>query len=388
MAAQLTQADFLALFERILPASYIDPIKRIGPGYELLQAWAAMWARVSQAIKFDEDGLFIQSASGPRLSAVVVQFSRPTSAAGAVTVQAGTIVTTAQGDRRFVTTQDAVFGALTLGPVLVPAVAVFSGATWNVTGQSVSARGEVLVGEIDTIQLPILNPPYGDTSCAVSQIVNAAGGACAFLDQLGADRGLPRNSGETDDQYRYRVRLLPDTVSPGAVARLAARIASSFGIPVTFIETWQIDYQTCWDGPAGSIGGYNASLFCFDDPRLSPPFRGRYLDESDHRGGFIVLLPILDTFSDVGMAYSDTAINTAAHNSPHGRRAHTAFDVPSLVNPTLILAGGFDGFDLPKQAVYKSLIDSLQQIKAGGVDASVGVVNDYPLDSLGNLILF
>lgn len=388
MANQLTQADLLALFERILPASYLDPIKRIGPGYELLQAWAKLWERVSAAIKFNEDGLFILSAGGPSLSSVTVQFSRSTAAAGAVTIKAGTIVTTSIGDRQFVLSQDVVFGALDVGPLTGPAVAVFAGAAWNVPGQRVTARGETLAGEIDTIVLPLLDPPHGDTSFVVAQILDATGGTCAFLDQLGVDRGLPRNAGEGNDQYRYRVRLLPDTISPGAIARTAQRLLGALGIPFTIIETWQVDYQTCWDGPPDAVGLYNPNLLAYDDPRPSPPFRGRWLDESDHRGAFIVVVPILDTFEDVGMAYDDTAMNPAAHASVHGRRAHTAYDVPSVVDASLILAGGYDGFDLPKQAVYKGLIDTFQQIKAGGVDASVEVDRDYPVDSLGNLILF
>lgn len=387
MATQLTQADLLALFARILPSSYLDAIKNVGPGYELLQAWAKLWERVSQAVKFNEDGMFILSATGAALSSVNVLFSRPTAAAGAVTVKAGTIVTTSQGDRQFVVMQDAVFGAPDLGPVTVPATAVFSGSAWNVPGQRTTARGETLVGEVDTILLPILDPAYGDATFVVAQVANASGGTCAFLDQLGDDRGLPRNAGEADDRYRYRMRLLPDTVSPGAIDRTAQLILGALGIAYTIIETWQVDYQTCWDGPVASVGDYDTNLFCYDDPRPSPPFRGRWLDESDHRGAFIVVVPLLDTFSDVGMAYDDTALTVAQHASAHGRRAHTAFDVPTSASTALILQGGYDGFDLPKQAVYKGLIDVFQQIKAGGVDASVEIDRDYPVDSLGNPIL-
>jgi hypothetical protein len=66
------------------------------------------------------------------------------------------------------------------------------------------------------------NPPFGDPSLRVQQDPAGTGGTPGTLEQLGIDRGLVRLVGETADQYRVRVRSLPDTISRGAIDRAVA----------------------------------------------------------------------------------------------------------------------------------------------------------------------
>src|SRR5512144_1017535 len=60
----LSQADFLALIDRLLPLSYLDPLKNVGPGYELYKATAKLFERASIAVGRLECEQFILSATG------------------------------------------------------------------------------------------------------------------------------------------------------------------------------------------------------------------------------------------------------------------------------------------------------------------------------------
>lgn len=460
-----TQQDLLDLFDRILPAGYLLPLKnQIGPGYELLQMYAKVFERVSLAIGRVECGMLILSsfaglkATGnveffrTNTSATLIQsvtssvtFSAPVSgtqtisglsgmtaasvgrylvvsgaanggnngtflitgfvSATSVTVAnslgvaegptanvawiegvgvillKGTIVSTSIGGRRFLTAADATLFPTDLA-VTAPVEAEAVGWEWNVPGKVVFPDGEEVPGEIDTIDLPIQDPPFSDPSIRVRQLVSTAGGQAAMLDQLGLDRGLTRRAGEPDRTYRARIRALPDTVSLDAIKRALTNLLLPITVAFSIIETFEFSYQTCWFefGDAATdpnevatipqVFGFDPNTFVWDDPRPLVPFRNRWLDENEHRGAFIAVIPELAAFADVGMAWDDTASTLAAHMTENGKRAHNAYDVPLSANPS-ILQGGYDGFDLSKAAVYKNIFDTLQAIKAGGIAAIV-----------------
>jgi len=370
-----SQNDLLGLFDRLLPPHYIAPLKSPGPGYELLQMTAQVGARLSEAVERFACAAFILSASGGSFATGTVQLFRQAAIPDGVTtvvVKAGTVVTSSLGGRSFITTADVTFAPSALGPFDVPVISVAMGYEYNETGTKTAADGASLPGEVDTIVTLVEDPAYGDPTILVTQGADITGGVDASLDQQGLDRGLGRFGSESDTAYAARIRTLPDTISPDAVDRAMELLFVPYNATFTFIETWDIGYQTCWDGPGGPIAGssYDSNLFCFDDPRPAIPFRNRWLNETDFRGGFIVVVPNLAAIQDVGMAYDDTATGPNSLQTPIGKRAVGAYDVPS----TLIaseLQGGYDGFDVVKQVVYKSVWTSLQNIKAAGVTAAV-----------------
>lgn len=371
----LTQADLLAVFDRILPPEYLEPLKSPGPGYELLQAFAAMLARTSVSVSRGSEAIFVLSSVGGAKATGEVELYRaaahPTGLA--VEVRAGTVVKASASGVRFLLLESATFGPADLGPFTVAVEAEAVGYRYNVTGERTLADGDTVPGEIDTIDVLVETPDFGDPTIQVRQVGDTTGGVDASLDQNGLDRGIRRVLTEGDDTFRGRVRSLPDTVSPDAFRRQLLYFAKALGIEVQFdfIETWQISYQTCYDAPSSAIPGsdYDPNLFCYDDPRSQYPFRNRWLGENDYRGGVIVVVPDFPAISDVGMAYDDTAANPADLQTILGSRAVGAYDVPS--GYALSLQGGYDGFDLGKQTVYKSLWDQLQAIKAAGVSVAI-----------------
>lgn len=371
----LTQQELLDLFDRLFTGNYIDGLKSPGPGYELYQGLAALGARLSLAVERLGCGAQILSSDGGGYATATVELSRATAHPDGITVvvKAGTVVKSSKAGRQFKTLSDVTFGPADLGPFQVDVQAVAKGYEWNELGHALAASGEDLPGEIDTVDKLVEVPDFGDTTIQVAQTAaQGTGGADAFLDEHGADRGITRIPGENDGEYKVRIRTMPDTISPDAVQRTLERMLLQYGASFAIIETWDVEYQTCWDAPTEVIGGSNfdPTCFVFDDPRPTLPFRNRWMDESESRGCFIVLVQALATITEYGVAFDDTAMTVHDHQSAIGARAPAAFDVPSSLGFGY-LQGAFDGFDLRRRAVYKSINDTLQAIKAAGVVAVV-----------------
>lgn len=449
------QGDFLDIFDRLFPLHWLDPIKDPGPGYEVLQAFAKVMARTSEAVCTFGGNAFITSAHGGSYAAGAISLVRDTptallsglhasitavaggkatvtglldvtsdmvgsyitladcdftpnegsflitdfissssvkvanSLASApdgnngnidwsigipVTVKAGTVVTSSRGGQDFWTTEDVTFYPGTLGPYAVGIVATAPGYEWNITGTVVAADGTSLPGDIDTIKTLVEDPPLGDLSIRVQHFASTSGGADAALDQLGRDRGIERRTGESDLAYRGRVSQLPDTISPGAVARTCKATFEKYGAAFDIIETWDVTYQTCYDGPANAIAGsnYDPTLCVYDDPRPASPFHNRWMDESEARGCFIVVVDPLPPISEHGMAYDDTAVEASDlyYAVTEGSRAVGAFDVPSDL-AFGYLQGAWDGYDVGASALLLGLWENLQGIKAAGVVAVI-----------------
>jgi len=459
----ISQDEFLVLMDRLLPSHYLDPLKTTGPGYELLQGDALMFARISSAVaRLGGDSQIATARAGASAYGTVWLYRASTPSSGTeiagqsgasasveagapvrqmrvtgltgmtsdsvgrylyltnasalpndglfpilnyvdaetvdvlnpagvipdsnngnlvwneqsltVIVKSGTIVGTSVGGRNFRTLHDITFFASDLGPIPVVIQAVAPGYEYNVQGQVIAADTEVLAGEIDTVVQLNEEPPLGDTTIQVKQLLPTTGGRDAALDALGQDRGILRLSGESDDKYRARVRVLPDTVSFDAINRAVDSLLRPTGATFDVIETYDGSYQTCWDAPPGGIVGssFNSNLFTYDDPDdARDPFRNRWLGESDYRGGIVVVVGNIQPLADTSMAWDDSAMSMTdlVSSASGGRRAACAFDVSNTFN--LGQVGGFDGSDLPRAAVYKGLHDTLQSIKAGGVSAAV-----------------
>jgi len=388
-AVSYSGSHFLDLLDRIFPSEYLSPLKAYSDsGYEMYQQASEIFARASLATERFECGNVIIFATGGAFATGEVEFYRPTAAAGAVDILAGTIVSDNSG-REFAVLQDVVFGALDVGPITAYVQAAARGYEWNLPGQSVTLSAITLPGAIDTIKMLLTSPVFADISFEVRQILATSGGVSPDLDGLGADRGIYREPGEPDPAYRLRIRTLADTVSPGAMLRLVASILNPLNVPWNFVETWDIAYQTCYDAPSPNVGTpsyllppyanirYDSNLFAYDDPRPSYPVRGVYLDELESRGAFIVNIqgtPLMDC----GMAYDDPGVYPYDFRDPAtGRqRGTSAYDLTSSMSAASVYPAVYDGYDVQFRALLTSLFQQLQKIKAGGVAALVEV--GYP----------
>lgn len=375
MAAQLTEDDLLAAIARAIPDTYLEPIRALGDGYEMVRGFAAVGERTSQAVRrFELDG-FITSAASAALAQVQVTFYRPDATAGAGTVLAGSLVRASSGGQVFRTTEDAVFGALTLS-MTVAAVAMGYGYEWNVRGAFVDPDGNTWPGEIDSVDLPLQSPRFFDATIVVRNDTPASGGRPASLDTHGDERGLPRRPGEADYNYQGRIRTLADTVSPAAVIRQLTAYFKPFGLWWRAVETWQHEWQECFDAPAEAATIYenfDANLFCYDDPRPPSPMQNRWLGEIDYSGAFVVEIQAIPTVSDYAFTYDDPALSQSDLETALGTRALPAYDTPDP--PTTIAAPSlcpvYDGVDFGASDLIVNVFTLLDQIKAAGVYVAV-----------------
>lgn len=369
----LTQDDLLAVIDRAIPDSYLEPLKDPGPGYELYQAAAKVGERCSTAIDSFSADVYIATSQHGVTALITVTFYRTTATAGAGVMMAGTVVRASRGGQRFRTTADAPFGALDL-ETTATAEAIGFGYEWNVAGPFVDRFGNERPGEIDKIDLPLQSPPFWDSTIKVR---NDAGpdrpGRPATLDALGAERDLPRQVNEDDPRYRIRVRSLPDTVSPAAIRRQLKNYFRRFPtVTWTLIETWQHEYQECYDAPdlpPTPTQNYDSTLFVYDDPRPPSPFRNRYLGENDYLGAFIVEVSAMPSVTEFAPAYDDPTTSLSGVSNPSGYRAFSAYDVAALASPGL--APAYDGSDPGADNFLIALLALLEEIKASGVFVAI-----------------
>ncbi len=360
----MSEADLLAVLDRVLPDWYLEPIKDPGPGYEAFQAFAKTLERVSLAIgRFEATSFILFSVGGNRATASV-EFYRTSANAGAFTVKQGTICRCSKSSRSFILIADVTFGPTDLFAE-AQVMSVAPGYEYNVPGPTSAADGTVMPGEIDRVVIPILDPVYAEPNIQVRQISDAYGGQPAVLDQLGLDRDLPRAPNETDEVYKERIRKLPDTISIDAIRRQLDLVFIPNGLSYDLIETWENRYQSCWNAPdGGPIEQPFGELvqWAYNDPRTDR-FIPRWMSERDHRAAFVLIVPDFPAFSDRGMAYNDPA--TEGEMS----RAVSAWNSPVLDGPALSgVWNGEDNFGTNSQATFlHNVWDLLRQIKGGGV---------------------
>lgn len=300
--------EMLALFDRLLPNHYLAPIKDPGPGYEFLRAVAMMTARVSQAIAHVGTGQYIRSATGGSYSTGTVELYRDSTLGSAITVEAGTIVGTADGYLYATTAPVSFISGTDVGPYSVGVQALVRGWLYDQPGPFTTAGGELIPGPVSVAVTPLVAAPvYFDPSLKVRQVTAMTGGSAPMLDGLGYDRGMPRTVGESDAAYRSRMMTLPDTVTPAAMQRIIDESIGSLvhaaGEEYIYREIWDLRLMTAWDFPINLtltqaalnvvVPPFNANIFVWDldQPNVPDQLANRWYGNVSDRGAFYVGLP-------------------------------------------------------------------------------------------------
>lgn len=191
--------------------------------------------------------------------------------------------------------------------VLVRSSGTFSG-TDPVTGEfgasaTVVAKeqSETLVAEVATAGWRVVSW----TEVLGVSITNEefpTGGVCAMLDELGNERGLPRSENESDEEYRRRISVPADVVTPAAVIRAANKILEPYDESACLREVGQPLFQGAfYDGDP------NQAPFAFDLDLFEMTLSG---------GGFIPGEPVrsvgVDGSVTTGQAQFDYVAPTTA----------------------------------------------------------------------------
>ena len=364
------QNYFLRVAEKSLDPDYVAGMKA-DEGYELLQQQAKEFSRVSQAIVNTANGMLAAYARGGSYANGTVEFYRTDYTAGSVTVRSGTVVQSS-GGRYFIVISDAVFGSTDLGPKTAYARSVFQDWQANVQGQITTPAGVTISGEIDRIRNLVEDPAYGDPSIKVRQIQDLAGGRAPMLDLLARSNGIRREGSETDPSLSYRLRNLPDNLTPASMDRNLKILLAPYGVRWEFVETFGPSIGAAYGMPDTDPGAedfhYNNT-----DTRYFPT-TGIYVDSRDAWGAFYVVIGKIQPIEDYGGTYNDPANSADELISPvsGGRRAIAAYGLTdSATIGTDDIALCYGGPDVGIGALTDSVALMAQSHRAAGVSATI-----------------
>lgn len=183
-----------------------------------------------------------------------------------------------------------------------------------------------------------------DLGFSIKRIQAPTGGRDADLDMIAWERGITRASGESDESLRERVSSLPDVVTPNAIKRTVNRALAPYNLRGEALDV------------ANGLDGLFADLDYADyyQPGDLYPLTPHKLLLTDPiaYGGFLVFVPRL----------GDGEFGCFCDESP----------VIWLEPEQTFLAGAtdlcfLDGFPVTANAVYGSIWDQVNAIKAFGV---------------------
>ena len=369
----MTSADFLELVVRTFPPSWVEGLQDPGPGYELIEAYATIAERLDLAVDRIKRSLYAYLAPSAAAATVTLSLTRTTTAA-AVTVKAGSGFKDVFG-RQYVVSADVVFASADDGPHTVTAIAAAPGYQFNQLGPYQTGGGESVAGGVDARSYLILDPVFGDTSIAVTQVDTADGGVTGLLDLHAEDRGMPRFPGESDAQLRSRIRQLPDTTTPAAITRFLQSIFAPLGQSFWIYEPFEQGVAGVTDAPAQDVGEYETNLLAYDDPRLpggtpTPPgngiFWGRMWDTREARGAVVVVVPKLPAMRFCGFLLGDLVSSLDQLANPIGERGLSVLGLYPGVSPD-ITPTVLSGRDALVASVYRAVVAGLRRISPAGV---------------------
>lgn len=282
-----TPEQLVEVLRRFLPPEYLDPMEPPGtgapgaPGWEVILAAAQALSRVSAAAERLGCGLFFLTAPSGELSTATATLTRASTSTGVFDVKAGSSVVATSG-RIYFTSEDVTFGA---GDLSVSVPVVSSVAAYWLNTAVVAGVTTVPITTTWSVGSLTQDPPFSDATIKVEADGSTDDGVSPFLELLGNDRGLTQYAGESDEAFRLRCRTLPDTVTPGAIQRMLARIFTMSTQSYEYHDLWALDFQSAYDMPMDT----QPVVFAYDDPPAYPPSRNRYLPRN-YLQAFVVSL--------------------------------------------------------------------------------------------------
>lgn len=209
---QLTRDDLVEVLRRNMAGHWIDGLLLDPSSLSLFESTIAALLRAQDSA--DENlyvGAFILSAPGKAPATSTVRLTRPSGAAV-------TIDTTL----RFQDDRGAVWQPVE--DFDVPA----SGGAQTVDVPIRTVRSGYYLNSFEVLTFEALDD-LPDPGFVIDPGVDvASGGTAPFLDQHGKERKVFRAPGESDQEYRNRIRFLEDQVSPKAIAQTVVEVLDAF----------------------------------------------------------------------------------------------------------------------------------------------------------------
>lgn len=202
---------------------------------------------------------------------------------------------------------------------------------------------------------------YEDLGLTVTQPAAFAGGVHAWLDDIGQERGIYRQSGESDADFRTRVCFLGDTVSPAAVERLCNRVLAPCGVCCEIVERGTPENAFIYDLPTWLAPDVRSP---WDDP--DSPANGKTWDALGTQTRFMQIKVSCGNGGEIGFAYDVNPMRPTDDN---------AWDWPDLgsqLSPPV-----WDGYAVGYYACVTAFVVALRNILAAGV--SFEIIRDCSL---------
>lgn len=317
----LSQADLLALFRRLTGATYSGPM--VGQPVEAaIQGVAAEMARASSAAvtTLDVEGHILTASIGA-LATGSVTFTRSLTGSTA-TILAGTSLATPDG-LLYVTTADASFGALS-ATASAAARAVYPSYQSNVPAARVTVLKAMLTpaGQVNGTVLGTVT---------VSNAAAFTGGKSPVLELHARNRGIFKQTTETEAEFRDRIRRILETQTIPNVLAAGNRALAPGGKQGALDEAFDL-------GPTNLS---QTQAFCLDADFFDFQLHDEYLLNGETRGAFFFRVPLFTSTVPAGFVDGAYFFDTA----------------------------GLDQQDAFVRGLYAACIRAVEFVKAAGVHA-------------------
>lgn len=229
----ITQDDLRAMLLRTMDdVGWLQPLLDDPNSAAVVNALVDVFARLGAAGAHDANALTISDSSGGQPGTSVIHLARATAGtsgkipAGYPFLDIRGVAGAAQID---------VFVAVDALTVDVPVVVLRQTELANTEDDPVFVVDPVAAPVIDGGGVDAIFGPAGTVAVATTlAIVSSdpiAGAAVDMLSLWGEERGLPRQPGELERDYRARIRNVPDAVTPIAVSDVVMAMSQRAGLP-------------------------------------------------------------------------------------------------------------------------------------------------------------
>lgn len=231
----ITREQFIDLLERTHDSAWLDGLRSQPDSAAILEGLYAIAVQVSRSVDDGCNSASISLSSGGRPGELVLTLSRsdttqsfsvpagyPFFINGIVLVVKTTVL---------VGVGPATFDLPLQTRRQTEAVNTFAKPPFPV-GASGSAISDVTAGAVvDTGANTILGPPGTSVISAVVASTDIVLGSTDWLSAIGNERGQQRQGGELEEDYRLRVRNIPDAITPRAMSEAVQGTAQHQGLP-------------------------------------------------------------------------------------------------------------------------------------------------------------
>ena len=217
----LSQADLLALLKRTTDEGWLAGMLGQPDGQAIVNCWLAVFEAASIAVSKQVDCSMISTAPAGAPGVTTLILSRADATAAGVIPQGYTFVTNLGVELMVATAVQVLTGQAAV------ALPLITRRMSDLVNTVENAFDDVLdVGDFVDVILGTANPacaffdaPHGTGTLVYASSTPIVGAIEDWLSAHGDERGCKRQAGEDGESYRARVRLIPDSVSPQAVAR-------------------------------------------------------------------------------------------------------------------------------------------------------------------------